>query len=232
VFLPVDARQPAFTEMLNRLVAAYSESQCNGNTASLHVRRLFLRARDVSEFYQIVQQDLNRVMIDRVSIHEFLTAAVCTFINSIHETSELLFFGLLSLIIAIFSFLFWLVPFGICFYGAGALALLVFGAWLAFEPERTERFRQDAGGKLAHTCRRLAQLFDQFRVSFANRFLWENPRLALETVMFMVANGLLFTCFSPSTILLFSLLGIAVVEQWNPFGFGSPAEILVALIDF
>jgi hypothetical protein len=50
--------------------------------------------------------------------------------------------------------------------------------------------------------------------------------------MFMVANGLLFTCFSPSTILLFSLLGIAVVEQWNPFGLGSPAEILAALIDF
>jgi hypothetical protein len=47
--------------------------------------------------------------------------------------------------------------------------------------------------------------------------------------MFLLASGLLFLSFEAGTILALSLLGIAIVERWNPFGFGAPLDLIVEL---
>jgi hypothetical protein len=100
------------------------------------------------------------------------------------------------------------------------------GIGLVFE-RRSAEDRIDA--KLGRKFRGIPEIYDEFRGRFGDRFLWESPRQTLETFMFLLASGVLFLSFEAGTILALSLLGIAIVERWNPLGFGAPLDLVAGL---
>jgi hypothetical protein len=225
IFMPIERTQAAFSKLLSDLTCALKRDRYSGDSLALSYRTIFLRSRDLADFYSQVEAS-QTILANPMPIHEFFTPQLAMLIASVFETSELLFLCLVLLGAFVLTLFFWALPFGICFFGAGAAFVILMGLNLAFDGQSVEE-RIDA--KLARKFRRLIEVYEEFRGKVGDRFLWENPRGTLETLMFLLASGLLFVWFEAGTILSLSLVGIAIVERWNPLGFGAPLDLLTEL---
>jgi hypothetical protein len=225
VFMPIESSQSAFCRMLTNLVSAFKEDRNSGDSLALSFRALFLRTLDLPEFYRQVEH-AGQVRSDSF-LHEFFTPPLARLIASIIETSELLLLCIVLFFAIVLTMFFYFVPFAIFLFG-GVVAFMVFvGVRLAFHRDVPVEGRFDA--RLTRRFQGVIEVYEEFRAHVGDRFLWENPRATLEILMFLSASGLLFTSFDAATIFSLSLLGIAVVERWNPLGFGSPLDLLAEL---
>ena len=136
-----------------------------------------------------------------------------------------------SKIVSRLSILFRILPFGVWFFGLVFALVARYGVRVLFSYEEVDAKAREIDSKLRNQFRHLLDAYEECKTTFHNRFLWTCPRQTLEVVMFVLACGLLFSCLDPATILAFSMIGLAVVERWNPFGFGSLTDMVTTLFD-
>jgi hypothetical protein len=232
VFMPIESTQTCFFRLVSNLITAFSQDQYAGDSVALSYRSIFLQSRTLPEFYQLAFENSDRILTDPIPLHEFFTPQVTSFIANLFETSALLFLCIVIFLACLLTFILWIIPFGVLFFGGIAIFIILVGIQLALERDTIDASEKRLDVKLARRFRHVLPVYEEFRSTFSDRFLWENPRSTLETLMFVLASGLLFSSFSSATIVTLSLLGIAIVERWNPFGFGSPLDLLLGLFQF
>lgn len=243
IFMPDNDRHGAFAEILTKIheVSLISKERCD--LLCMAYQRCIKTAENLGEFYKKYSQDpsivvesipksssaqnMEALQVIGVNPNRIIDALVGTF-----ELSERLFFGILFAAIAVLSVLFRILPFGAWFFGILFILITRHGIRMLFSDEDPATKPNALDGKIEKRFKSLAKAYKQVKEVFKSRFLWENPRHTLETVMFLLACGLLFSCFDPATILALSMIVLAIVERWNPLGFGALTDMFSSLFDF
>ena len=243
LFFPDSAKQTAFVDILTKLASACELGAAHCDSFSLALQRSVRKASSLAEFFTLYQEDPNAALDDPlargntnpgIEILTQMNANPKAFFDTLvaaFELSEHLFFGVVITAVIVLSLLFRMLPFGVWFFGLVFVLIVRYGVRVLFSYEEVDAKAREIDSKLRNQFRHLLDAYEECKTTFHNRFLWTCPRQTLEVVMFVLACGLLFSCLDPATILAFSMIGLAVVERWNPFGFGSLADMVTTLFD-
>ena len=243
LFFPDNSKQDAFCDILAKMCAASKLGPAQCDSFALALQRSVLKAKSLAEFFEKYREDPNSALDDPLRSGstnpaiEILTQinanpkALFETLVATFELSEHLFFGVVVTGVAMLSILFRILPFGVWFFGLVFALVARYGVRVLFSYEEVDAKAREIDSKLRNQFRHLLDAYEECKTTFHNRFLWTCPRQTLEVVMFVLACGLLFSCLDPATILAFSMIGLAVVERWNPFGFGSLTDMVTTLFD-
>ncbi|OHT02072.1 hypothetical protein TRFO_07245 [Tritrichomonas foetus] len=237
IFIPDNDQQIVVARLLARLCAASEIGQADCDKISKAIHNQILNFGSLQKFYK-AYKDL-KIDFDRESTKtELLTkinpAPVDFFdvLSNIIQTSELLMFSIIITLVLMIALVFSFIPFGVFFFGFIFIVVTRYGLMMVFNEDFEPFIGSDFDAKMKKEFRTFIRAYETFMHSFQNRFLWNNPRHTLEVVMFLLASTLLFTAYDPAAVLAFSSIGLAFVERWNPFGFGSLFELFTALVQF
>lgn len=242
IFIPDLAQMLSFAEILTKLLAASESGQNECDSLSLKIQRYVKQSGTLKHFYLLYQSNKN-LFDESASTNPYIETPIAyisrlnpaqiyidSFIN-LAELSQLSVFALFLLIIGILSIIFSYIDFGVCLCGIGFVCITKYGLDLAFSkvPDiDPPTFNPTYYKKFP----KFFYAYETFVESARRRILWTSPKQTLDTVLFLLASGLMFTCNDPALLLAFSMFGLGFVERWNPWGFGSLMEILKTLFQF
>jgi hypothetical protein len=240
VFIPDNENQHSFGELILKLAAAAKNSETDCDALSLSLQRRFIECQQsLREFYRLFHANKNHLVNGPPtdvphpgSFQEGGAMQAVEFLCDMITFSEYFPLGLIVTLVCILSLVFYFIPFGVVFCGAIFMAMMKIGFSLIFSktPWRNE---DGMAMKGAVTCETGSiRVYETFRDAFRKRFLWRNPRHTLETAVFLLSTAAMFAFCDPAFVLGISLVGLAFIERWNPFGYGSISEIFSALFSF
>lgn len=244
IFIPDNQQQKGFTKLLDKLMTESQKSQNQCDSLALSVQRRVIESKSLSEFYQCLEENLDNLVEEppqmdsqdpAVEILCTLSPAPLRFVdvfNNLISINETFFFTIMVTIIAFFSVVFAVIPFGVFLCGSAFVLITQYGFQLIFSktPKKLKHLGFDT--KFVRQFQGFIDSYEKFYGYFCKRILWGNPRYTLETVMFLLSTALLFAFYDPAFVLTISMFGLGLVERWNPFGFGSLPEIFSSLCQF
>lgn len=235
IFIPDPDQQRAFQEIVNKLTAALEKGQIDCDSLALSLQRRYIESETVASFYEtvsankdnLVEQPLNESNPENIILTHY-TPAPIRFIDvivSLINMGDSFVFAIFATIILFLSILFHFIPIGVLICGLTAFIISRYGFQVIFSKKKpiTNIFPNSSNNP---QIRSYIKSYDTFTESFKKRILWRNPRSTLETVMFLISSATMFAFFDPAFVLMISMFGLSFVERWNPFGFGSPQEII------
>ncbi|OHS94627.1 hypothetical protein TRFO_11011 [Tritrichomonas foetus] len=238
IFIPEPDQQRAFLEITKKLVAALENGQIDCDSLALSLQRRFIESDTIGSFYQTVSANKDNLVeqppVDMDPTFEMLNhftpapVRLVDVVSNMMSMGDFFVFAVLSTIIGIFSILFFFIPFGVFVCGLSSIIITRYGFQLIFS-KRPRKTNLDLFNKESPQIQSYLRSYEIFTEGFKKRILWRNPRSTLETVMFLLSTAAMFIFFDSAFVLTISMFGLAFVERWNPFGFGSAQEIFSAL---
>jgi hypothetical protein len=236
-FLPETEHQELFLKLVSKLSSAAKSGQIDCDSIGLSVQRRFLQSASIGAFYTSAAG--NEDHFDGPPVEstedEFLRSSpesfpvrMLAFVIDVMNVGELFLIAFFFTILGLMSILFWLIPFGVSSCGVIFLLMIRHGFGMIFSKKPGRNLKRPSGEFGGGSIK----AFNQFVEAFRKRLLWRNPRRTLETVMFLLSTAIMFAFFDPAFVLFLSLVGLAFVERWNPFGFGHISEIFSNLFSF
>jgi hypothetical protein len=236
VFIPDTDHQHWFGELILRLATAAKTDEIDCDSLSLSLQRRFLACDGgLREFYRMFSANKDN-LLDRPpqpdSFQDGGAMRAIEFLCDLITFSEYFPLGLIVTIVCVLSLVFCFIPFGVVFCGAIFIAMMKIGFNLIFS--KTSLRKEEGIAKKAAATGETGSIrvYETFRDAFRKRFLWRNPRHTLETAVFLFSTAAMFAFCDPAFVLGISLVGLAFLERWNPFGYGSISEIFSALFSF
>ncbi|KAK8860404.1 hypothetical protein M9Y10_012069 [Tritrichomonas musculus] len=236
VFIPDPDQEHAFMEILNKLVSALENGQIDCDSLALSLQRRYIESETIASFYQtvsankdnLVEQPMADTTPENLILNHY-TPAPIRFIDvvvSLINMGDFFVFAILSTIVLFFSILFHFIPIGVLVCGLTAFIISRYGFQVIFSKKKHITNIKLPNSSNNPQIRSYIKSYETFSESFKKRILWRNPRSTLETVMFLISSATMFAFFDPAFVLMISMFGLSFVERWNPFGFGSPQEII------
>jgi hypothetical protein len=226
-------RHLALAEIISKLCEGISAGEPESERIVRNIRRSVLQS---PEWYLLQTNSDRRTFISCDETTDSLPVVLELFSHflgdpqlffgllvNVSELDARLFFGILVIIVTIFSILFRLFSLGICFFGFVFVIVMSYGLGSVFWDIQPPRSLMCPYHKLSDV--------DQLRQTVVERFFWQSPQKTLELVLFVLSSAFLFRVVDPAVILAFSMIGLGIVESWNPFGYGNPAEIMMTLFN-
>ena len=243
-FISIDDHQLIFADILSKLLASTEQSPAVCDALSLSLQRKVKEAPSLQEFYASflsIKDTLTETPTastpqnTTIEILTNMTPTSLKLIDVVDDTitrSEILFFACLSTITAILSILFHFIPFGVCITVLLFVLVSNHGLRLLFGQTTHVMKVQISDPKFEKQFHHLIASYDKFWTAFEKRFLWKNRRQTMETAAFLLSASLLFLYFDPAFILTLSLIGLALIERWDPLHIGCLSDIGSKLFQF
>jgi hypothetical protein len=235
-FIPDGTRCVPLNNIVQKLSAAAKDDQVDCDSIALSLQRRVIQSGSLDAFYASTVGDEDHFdgsPVDPTEAEALLSTEsfpirLLNIVVDLMEVGDLFAIQFLFTILCLFSILFYFVPFGVSLCGIIFLLMVRHGFAMIFSKKPRRRIAKSASEFLPGSMKS----YDLFVESFRKRFLWRNPRRTLETVMFLLSTAVMFGLYDPAFVLFLALVGLAFVERWNPFGFGSISEIFSNLFSF
>ncbi|KAH0789358.1 hypothetical protein GPJ56_006721 [Histomonas meleagridis] len=236
-----------FIDLVSLLTDAMKQGQVECDTLSLALQRKVLESNSLNEFFKSFNKSnvgltkteprpvpLETSIIDSIGQISPFFVLLIKIAEELISIDESLAFSITFPVVLLFSVIFRFFNFGVWICGAIFLILAIHGLYKIFAktPKKKEIMRSFENTNNEISSKDFISSFRKFIASFHKRVLWENPRQTLEVVMFLLSAGLLFASWSPLLVLGTTIVGLAYLERWNPFGFGSLSDILSNFFKF
>ena len=240
LFIPEDSHRQAFATIFKKLCAANDLGQEKCNECALKLRRKIQNSGNLNAFYEMInagQEEENdnemKEQRDEIQLQNFISFfdllfKVCDFIADVVDTSPIIAFSTIVVIIVAFTILFKFVKFGV-FVPFCLFEFSVFIGLLKNDGKIKVKTEDDFNAA-PRNIKEFMLPFTQFNKAIKSRFMWLVPDQTLEACEFLLALTIMFKCLDPFFILAASLFLLAFFERWDPFHFGSFSAFLSHLI--
>ena len=240
LFIPEEKHRTAFITIFNKLCAANEIGQEKCNECELKFRRKLQSAGTLNEFYEEINSGVdeesssekteleNELQIRQFSSYFEKLFIFCDYFADIIETSPLFFFIPILIIAGVLTIILKYVNLGV-FLPSVMLISIIFIAILINIGKIKEEGDLDFTNS-APNIREFMTPIHSFKQEMKSRFSWLTPEVTLQTCEFLLILIIMFGCLDTFFILIASLIGLAFVERWDPFRFGSLSTFLSHLI--
>ena len=240
LFIPEESHRTAFVTLFKKLCAANDLGQDKCNECALNYRRKLQTAESLNAFYELInsgpeEEGINeqRAHENELQMHQFSSYfeklfIFCNYFADIIETSPLFFFIPLMLIAGVLTVILKYVNLGV-FLPFVLLAAIVFVAIL----KNIGKIKEEGDPDFSNSPPNIKEFMTpvhNFKHNVKSRFSWISAEGTLQTCEFLLVLIIMFECLDTFFILVASLIGLAFVERWDPFRFGSLSTFLSHLI--
>lgn len=241
VFIPDESHRLAFASILGQLRKHKEKSQKAGDRYAMNMRRSIQNSESLNSFYKAFNSapdyDQAKVLAKKEKkiakerkVREALNNVLIpfNFVSDFLDICPEFFFAAATFGAVLLSFLFKYISPGSFLAAIFFFIILYYGKLqVTKKMKKTEKISpEDANPSL----KQFVMAINQFQDHLNSYIKWGNSRETLKMVIFFLILGLLFIFINPTILLITSLIGLAIIERWNPLGFGSLPSLLSRLI--
>ena len=223
IFIPDETRQEVFYNIIKEMHSRMTNSEEECNKYSIMVRKKIQEYDSLQHFYDHFlkskmdpTQDIDEkekkinLVFDYLKYYFKPFDFVADIIDNDLKTLLYVFVVFVEILSIVFSY----YSFGV-FHACLCLLLLIFSGLKHFT-KKYDEFKYIQPDSVPTPLKSYVKENNKFVESFEERFLWKNPQKSLEVAIFLVILALLFILFDPLFLLVFSLIGLTLLNRWNP----------------